>query len=230
MKVVNPRKALVLARKWKPIFIQEFKSPLDLICPIQLTESQIIPEEPEIYFSVKEDESFYYIFYMVYHYADYSDLPFLLKELDEHRHDDEGVLLAISKKYNSRMASASRAHSKILFDDSSRNFGNNEGKKWAATFYIEHGGHGINQYDIELNQHRHNSIRYKNYKLTNMHNQRVWKYLTKVVEPEFAKHGVSMPWRWNDNRLSRKYRKKSEGLIWNDPAKLFRLARKHGLM
>ena len=207
VKVVNPRKALVLARKWKPVFVQEYKSPLDLIAPIQLTGPYIVPEEPEIYFSVKEDKDFYYIFYMVYHYADYSDLPFLIKALDEHRHDNEGVLLAISKRDKRIEWCGSRAHSKILFQDM-RMF-----QQQHKYFYIESGGHGIFPV-IRPNLHDSgNQIYYSDYKLTNMHNQRYWKFIKECVEPEFAKHGVSMPWKWRVGNLPARHRKKSEGLI-----------------
>ncbi len=224
VKIVSSQKAKNLARDYRPVFVQEFKSPLDLIGGINFG-AYITPEEPEIYFAVKENDTHYYIYYLVYHYRDYSLLPPPIKALDEHRHDFEGVMLAVDKKSKDISWGVSRSHYRLKVYDEWSLMPGPHSRPW---FIIELGGHGIQSitgHDSNYNCDE-NRIIYKNYILINFYQKNIYKWFMTSVHTEFKKAGVDMPWEWNDKKISQKFGPTSTGLIWTDPDDFLKLARK----
>ena len=235
VQIVNEKTAKKLAKRYRPVFIQEVKSVLDYLSPINLGNF-IIVDRPTIYYKVMQHGSDYYIFYMTYHYRDWSEWPPPFRKFDEHRHDNEGVLLAVCGFTKEIEWVASRAHGSIEFVKNGSNSATghmmtgismDRGEAW---FEIEAGGHGIYPISQSTINRQNNHIFYKDYKLVNMERPKVKNWLNNTVFPIFEKEGVSPPNKWNDTKLQRKEGFKTDGLIFTNPPELIRLAKKHKLI
>lgn len=211
---VEVRKAKYLAKEFSPIFIQEFKKKWDLITPFNFGD-WVYPYTPTIYYAIKEDDSNYYLHYMIYHYKDWSNWPKFIRSLDEHRHDLEGVILCVDKKYSRTKWVASRFHFEMRMLKLNSSF--------KQSFSIEAGGHGIRP--GFRGSVLENYITYADYKLVNLIHPDHWQRVVKQVMPTLQKEGVTFPWQWNDYRIRRKEGMNSDGLIWRDPQKFYKFAK-----
>jgi len=100
-KIVEKNRAAEIAKNHCPVIYQEFKSINDCIVPIYLEKDvnkkmNELVNHPTLYYRVREDENNFYIFYMVYHAFDWSDIP-IIGVLDSHRHDSESILIKKDK-------------------------------------------------------------------------------------------------------------------------------------
>ena len=66
MKIVTQQRALKIIRETPLEIRQEFTKPYDLLSAINFGEFVITPE-PTIYYSVKESDNYYYIFFGICH-------------------------------------------------------------------------------------------------------------------------------------------------------------------
>ena len=220
MQVKNTKEKLAkkLAKKYNPIFIQEYGSPLDLFSRINLGGWVVETKKPFVYFAVREDEKFYYVWYLIYHYKDWSDWRFPFKSLDEHRHDFQGVMLAVNKFTQDIEWHVARKHYEL-----------NPKKaipgKTKQSFAIEAGSHAIWDQGISF-ANKGNCIIYHDYILINMLEKKCWRFIQKQVVPAFKTYGVDFPWDWSDWRVQRKFGLRTNGLIWDDPEEFYGLAKK----
>ena len=220
LKTIEPKRAHRLAKKWPPRIIQEVKHEYDLISPISLRPFFLPIGQEIVYFSAKEDAKYYYLLYCIYHWKDWSDSKrfggVIRQKLDTHRHDFEGILRIVDKRTNYIVNVATIFHHEIKIHD--RFFGG---------FNIESEGHGISaKYASPLNV---NFLEYTKYKLLNINTPRAQTWLRGIVQREFNKHGVQMPWQWSDWLLEKRFgKRKIAGLIYDDPAKLIKYAEKVG--
>ena len=202
----------------KPIFIQEYGSPLDLFSRINLGDWVVETKKPFVYFAVREDDKSYYIWYLIYHYRDWSNWRYPFKKLDEHRHDFQGVMLAVNKFTEDVEWHVARKHyelNPILTCDTFYNI-----------FHIEAGSHAIRvSYIDEKIDFEKNYLHYADYTLINILSKKCWDYIENHVSPAFKTYGVTFPWCWNDWRVQRKYGLKTDGLIWYDPEEFYKLAK-----
>jgi len=103
--VEDARTRLELASKFVPRMEAEYGSVFDLISPIQLNKVDdvvknfaVIVSKPTIGFGVKTDDTYWYIYYLVYHPWDVSFSQIkLFRKLDSHKNDTEGILLGVNK-------------------------------------------------------------------------------------------------------------------------------------
>ena len=224
---VEPSRARSLAEKHAPIIIQGYKSPYDAICPINMGE--FIPTlEPVVYYSVKQDDDYFYCLYCVYHYKDWCDPDklggYLRVMLDSHRHDFEGVLIAVPKFGVLRRWMACVFHNELKFYTLPY-------EAMGDTIAIEAEGHGIVNPKIEGCYVPRPFLNYgREYRLFNMNTARRLDWLVQKVQLEFNENKVHMPWQWNHWKINRKCGRKTDGLIYRDPARLLKLARKCSLI
>ncbi len=217
IKIVSSQKAKNLARDYRITFTQEYGGPLDLFSQFNLG-GWVCPEEPAVYFAVKEDAGNYYIWYLIYHYRDYSTWIPPFKEWDQHRHDFEGVMLAVDKESNRILWHVARAHYELnpIITYDGMPYKN-------LQFWIEKGGHGIYR---GFYKKQKNSIIYRDYKLINFLSVKCQRFVEKSLAPAFKDTGVTFPHQWNDWRIQRKWGKRTDGLIWTDPNKFYEYAKK----
>lgn len=227
LKNVRYDKALRLAKRFHPVFKQEFESPFDLIGEFNPGDFEV-PKEPVLYFAVKEGVEHFFIYYLVYHYADWSNWIKPLRVLDEHRHDMEGVVIAVRRNRSDKREIdwvCSRAHTMLIFNEHSHA----PIKGNTAWFRIESGGHGIHPGRGIPDK---NEIIYRKCKLINIDKVAVAREIQHTWIPEFAKSGVTMPWAWFDGHIKQRYCRKipgmTVGMIWTDPQQLYELAKKIG--
>jgi hypothetical protein len=125
--IVQKDEARKIASAYCPIIYQEFSSILDLVTPFIFGSSESakrsLPcevENPTIYYGVREDEMWYYIYYLVYHPFDWTSSKFwLTKLLDQHRHDTEGILFRVSKLHENHVDACTVSHFRFLFETNS---------------------------------------------------------------------------------------------------------------
>ena len=220
MIITHPNKAKSLAKKYKPIFTQEYGSPLDLFSQFSLGD-WVVPQEPVVYYAVKEDAGNYYIWYLIYHYRDYSTWIPPFKEWDEHRHDLEGVMLAVSKQDGYVWWHVARAHYELNPEKYHYNY------PTPLNFWIEKGGHGIYSGYYTKNDC---ALRMPDYKLINFLSVKCKKFVLDSLAPAFKKNHVTFPWQWNDWRIRNKWGKRTDGLIWRDPKKFYEYAVKRQMI
>lgn len=219
-KLVQDRLAPRLARRFAPTIIQEVKSVYDLIVPIHTGELQPSHiEEPTLYYAVHADKENYYALYAVFHRLDWSELPWPVKSLDEHKFDLEGILRVFDIRTGKHLWCASVFHHQILFQELADPM---------LPFRIECGGHGILTPEEgraskgTLNQ-SNMAMRYPfpdgcGELVSIPENMILW---IETYQPMFNATSVKCPWQWGCGRIG----DKSKGLIYTDPARLWELAR-----
>lgn len=219
MNEITGPEGLKIAKRYKPVIEQGFKSLYDLLSPINFGE-HIPMAQPTVYYSVKEDDNRYYILYAFYHYRDWSAAGGIVGELDEHRHDFEGALVVVSKisPISSRKVVATIKHHEIPIRQCTHD---------PIALEIEAEGHAVHLWNGVLPASE-NHIRYVDYDLCDMNDapfQKQWEYIKK----KFNETGVKMPDQWNHYIIQRKFGFKSDGLIYTDPAKFLELAQAAGV-
>lgn len=219
--IVNSKEAFSLARKFRPTIYQEWSSIKDFLCPLMLQENVSLSdfvkaiEKPTLYFSIREDVSHWYAYYMKYHPFDWSNNRFfLIRLLDSHRHDSEGVLFRVSKK-TCRIDVVTVCHYDFLFCSSTD-----------RRITIERQGHGIHPYAIRKPFGKY--LRYNSFSYVNLNDksERWWKEIvtafsgnTKMPDEQFASRVLG----------SRSLRRKNKrGDIFLRPEVLFETVIKKG--
>lgn len=220
MQVKNTKEKLAkkLAKKYKPIFIQEYGSPYDLFSRINLGDWVVELKKPFVYMAVREDDTNYYIWYLIYHYKDWSNWIKPFRSLDEHRHDLQGVMLAVNKLTENVMWHVAREHYKL-------NPRKNVVPRKRKVFSITAGGHAI-RHNVEKITQDANYVYYMDYTLINILSKKGWNFIENHVSPAFKTYGVDFPWSWNDSKIQKKFGLRTDGLIWDDPREFYRLAKK----
>ena len=226
-KFASSQRAKIVATRHAPIFYQNFGSPLDM--PMRITFGDFIfPDRPTIYYAVKESTGHYYIYYLLYHYRDYSVFPPPIKEFDEHRHDMEGVMVCIEKHTKRTAWVASRAHYRIKV----KNYrGRVDFIPCRDYFEIESGGHGIEPLNM-YKKIEENMLILRHYDLDSIvKKQEVNPIFMRLCDRIYDESKVTAPWQWDDTAIKNKYGKKeeTEGLIWNDPEHFLFLAKGVGI-
>ena len=221
MEVVNQNRAWKIADRFKPFIIQGFQDIRDLITPIHFGD--YIPSLPAtVYFSVKEDKEnkLTFVYYYFFHREDFSTSEnYLIKKLDSHELDFEGVMMVLPYNLSSpfthcQMLATQSHHDIKIYDYPYMRYGR-------IGLYIEPEGHGITLCPIDNPPVDH--ISYWNYGLTNMETPRFQKAWPKYKEI-FNKHGVTMPDQVNDFKIKRKFGRQSDGLIYTNPVKFIEYA------
>ena len=104
-----------LVKMYSPVVYQQVNtcserkfSLLDLLTSIQvafMTEGEVnaklplLVEHPTLNFSVRQNDNFWFIYYLLYHPFDWSNSrSTICKVLDSHRHDTEAMLVRVLKK------------------------------------------------------------------------------------------------------------------------------------
>ena len=107
VNTVTKEQSFNLAMHHHPEIYQLYKDPLyDGLTSIQLGDKKNIIKnlnkliiDPVLYYGVKEDETYYYIFYMLYHPFDWAQCKInFIKNLLSHRHDTEAILIRTHKE------------------------------------------------------------------------------------------------------------------------------------
>ena len=113
MKKVDAQLACEIANSNLLTIWQDWQSPLDFITPIltspdiKMIKDKILnfAKDPVLYYGVQEDNSYYFINYIVYHPFDWADHKFFIKGIrdwlnkaDSHRHDTESICIRVNKK------------------------------------------------------------------------------------------------------------------------------------
>lgn len=210
----NREVALKLAERYAPKIYQEFGSFFDLIAPIQLSKLEyvikdyaIVSSQPTLNFQVRDDEDYWYIYYMVYHCFDvsFSKLK-LFRKLDSHRHDSESILLRVEKN-TGRCDMITVSH--YLFKGEA-----NSNRR----VVIERNGHGIHPYTE--GGPSGNFLVYNIFGFFDLDSVPVkdWEDMRKIFD------GVSMPDEQYDSRMSngpQGRRHNLRGDIYNRPEVVF---------
>ena len=220
-KIVHSKEAFSLARRFRPTVYQEWSSIKDFLCPLMLQKNVSLSdfakaiENPTLYFSVREDEQYWYAYYMKYHPFDWSDNRFfIIRLLDSHRHDDEGLLFRVSKKTN-RIDVITVCHYDFLF------YSNTDRR-----VTIERHGHGIHPYAIRKPYGKY--LRYNSFSYVNLNDksERWWQEVkiafssnVKMPDEQFASRVLGSP------SLRRRNKR---GDIFLRPEVLFKTAVKKG--
>lgn len=212
MIIEDAQTALELAKLFQPRVKQNLHGLYDLISPINLGE--FVPTvKPSAYYSAQYDDKYLYMLYCFFHWKDWSSSNInIVRSMDSHKFDFEGVMLFIDRFDNIQKYIATICHWDILFKETSSNI-----------VSIEAEGHGIKPGSEDFfNCHLIEDFD----ELINIDLPHVKQWLVSDVSPKFNKNGVLMPWQWNDAKLSKKYgRHQTEGLIYKDPAKFLKLAK-----
>jgi len=246
MKLVTPRLALRLARRYAPTIIQEWGCVYDQLVPIHLGDfDPELLDRPTVYVAVKKDSEYLYCYYLLFHRKDWSELPWPLKPFDEHEYDFEGILRVLprpDKKPNMKQLGlfpfreVSVFHHDLLFSRYSRVHGVGQND-----FVVEAGGHGIipdrpwkkDLFDISpyplLTKIVYN-LRYGATEFVNIGTKSKLSWLQHDIQPAFNDCGVHMPWQWNDSKIRQTFGKETDGLFWKNPRKLLLLAKGIGLL
>ena len=216
MKIVTQQRALKIIRETPVEIRQEFTKSYDMLSAINFGEF-VIDTKPTLYYSVQETDDYYYIFFGIYHFRDYS-----------HFHDFEGILLRKAKtsqklkEDNNCTILITRSHYNLFFYNINGTI--------PPTILIEGNGHGI---EHSKNKTVKNYINYTYFKYQNMNDKRHQKQWKEFFGA--AKH-IQAPWFWLDTKMDnyiKKHRSKvlkkykvstSTGLIWNDPDTLINIA------
>jgi hypothetical protein len=214
--VVDSKRALILARKYAPIIYQGWKSILDCIVPVQFGDANDVKsrlfreaEKPTLYYGVREDRYYYYLFYMIYHAFDWSSSRvWLIRVLDSHRHDTESVLFRVHKsKLNGPIDVCTIFHHEFIFEINTD-----------RRVVIEPEGHGIKPY-TKMKPTR-NYLVYQHYEFFDLNtlDRKEWNSWKR----EF--NGAKMPDEHYDRAFPRRGHKKGD--IWRQPNRVFEIAKR----
>lgn len=217
MTTLRADKARAQASVMAPTIYQRVKSLYDFIVPIHLDDfDATLIEKPVLYYRASQDADYSYALYSWFHWRDWSELPWPIKELDEHLFDFEGALFAWPRP-SSRVTpwAASICHYEICFVPLIIMHNAVE---------IEAGGHGVVPSCGDSGGG--NVMIYRRYDLINIDDAATNRWLRDEIQPAFNTNGVHLPWQWRDSRIG----DASTGLIYSDPARLGMLAKKEGLL
>ena len=215
--VANPGVRRSIAGTYVPTIYQEYDSVFDLISPIRLESVEKVIENfaeivslPTLNFGVREDSEFWYIYYMVYHPYDVSFSPIkIIRKLDSHRHDTEGILLRVQK---STGVTDIITVSHFLFKCA---------RKAQRSVVIEANSHAIRPYNGTDLGPRGNYMVYKLFDLVDLNTLQEtgdWERIRSDISKT-----ASMPDEQYDNILSGSpsgHRINKRGDIWNRPDRL----------
>lgn len=219
--VIESELARSLAIHFSPTIYQEWSSIKDCLTPLVLDKDVMLEklaeiiEEPTLYYSIREDDDHWYAYYMKYHPFDWSNSGFcLIRLLDSHKHDSEGMLFRIQKK-SERIDVVTVYHYDFLFASSID-----------RKVTIEREGHGI--YPYSLYKPVGSNLVYKSFSYVNLNdqNKRWWNEVreafggnAKMPDEQFASRVLGSP------SLRRKNKR---GDIFLRPEVLFQTAIKKG--
>lgn len=197
-----------LAKKHMPFVYQLYKGPYDNIQPVYFGE--YLPNQPvTVYYEVLEFDEIILIAYCLFHRYDW-------KTIGPHQFDFEGFIKVVDRQTRLVRWGCTRFHYRLKFMGSDFN---------AVT--IEAKGHGIKPgYHPKKNE---KILRFgpEDFSYRTMAGTR----FKEVTYPIFNRFGVT-EWRiWNDTRIEREFGfRRTEGLIYKNPEKLFSLAKKCSLV
>lgn len=125
-EIIIGKRGYRLANIFKPLIYQEFTDVKDLLTPLiflppKEAEDVIAHrvDQPTLYYGMREDEDWFYAFYLVYHPFDWTSSSFM-KSWNEHQHDTESILIRQHKE-DGRLDIGTVNHHHIYFQkDSSR--------------------------------------------------------------------------------------------------------------
>lgn len=220
--VVEPGQAARIANDNRLTIYQKWGQVKDCLTPFlcgKLTDEQASVAEwasqPTVYYAVREDETYWYVFNLLYHTFDYSTSTWsIIQKWDSHRHDTEGVLLRVSKETNVADI-CTVAHSSFFFRRNSD-----------RRVHVEKGSHAIRPFDAGLVKDDANYLIYKKYDLVNLLSidPKRWE----EIKAEFRLSGVSAPEDQSDNILRlmtvNRRHKHLIGDIWYRPDMVFIVA------
>lgn len=223
--VVGQKKAFQIASEYSPVIYQEFKALEDFLTGIVLDTDENVRSQlprlivsPIVYFAVREDERWYYCFYMLFHPFDWSSsgIP-VLRRADSHKYDTESVLIRILKIRPRVRDIATVFHNQIKFQR------NSDGE-----VFVEAEGHGIRPLEAKYLDSADKYLVYRHYSLRNLMllKSKQWEKLKR----EFNKHKVKMPDQMVDAVMARSVfgRRHKRGDIWHRPDVLFEFAKSKG--
>lgn len=206
LKVLEQKRALNVARKCMPVFIQEFESEFDIPCKINFGHEFSFNPRPHVYYYAWTDQEFYYVLYIFYHYHDWA--KGIAKIWDEHRHDLEGCLVRTEYFL---------PHNKVHESYCSFSVFHKEFRKGVSLdrddcIFIESRGHGITPIYDRTKIKKKNILTIgkpsmEHFDLT----PTVWKAYQDAFNPN-----VHMPNQWSDHG-------KYMGWMWTKPDELFRI-------
>lgn len=224
-KPLSDRKlAHTLAKRYAPIIYQSIKSQKDFIMPFmygtdERAEQVIcanITDRCVLYFNVREDKTYWYCYYLVYHPFDWtSSTSKLMQKWDSHRHDTESILFRVRKKDES-IDSVTVAHYLFHFEKNHNN----------RKVSIEAESHAIHVY--KKHPAGGNVMVYKVFELKDLQlfTKKQWEELKKEL-----KGNASLPQEQYDSIFrsgfsGRRFNKKGD--IYNRPEQLFKAAKMKG--
>jgi len=223
-KPVEENRARRIAKQFCPIIHQGFSGAYDCLTPIMLDNNVnkieknfvLLTRKPTLYFQVRSDLSYYYAFYMKYHFYDWAEskIPIigkLIEKWDSHLHDTESILFRINKKNENIDAITIFHHSHL--------FGKNNGRN----VYIESHGHGIIPSMCKTGFDDQNVLTYRrfNFEYIGDMTTKKWEKLSQKMK------GVLLPYEQVDRSLLLQTRRSKNyshfaGDIWYRPDELFK--------
>lgn len=225
LKKVRPKRALVLAKAYRPTIYQEWRGMFDCLTPLFLSDMDNIAKvygelikKPSIYYLVNEDEEYYYIFYMIPHLVDWSSSSLeVVRRLDSHMFDTESICFRILKSDTSKVDIATICHYRILFASHSH-----------LRIFIEAEGHGIHPYDDKKIDKSKKYMVYQpsGYQLENLgkFSEAQWELIKKALGGK-----AKIPHEQYDSNLI-KSTAHEKGDMFLRPNILFTIAKEKGLL
>jgi hypothetical protein len=223
-QIVEPDKAEAIASNFMPIIYQEWGCEMDCITPIALGKPEevvadmpFLIQKPYLYYGVRQNALYQYVFFLVYHPFDYSTNPIrVIRMLDEHRHDTECMLFR-KHRGKSFIDVITVAHERFCYQ-----------KNTDRRVVIKKGGHAIYPYAQKIPGG--NYMKYQVYDLFVNLNEIPsgdWEIMRKGFD------GVKMPDEQFDSTMMRSASgklKNRKGDIFNRPEVLFASAELKGWM
>lgn len=180
--VVDPIRALKLAESFKPIIYQGWHGIKDFITPLMFDSPERlfldIPNflsPPTIYFLIREDLTYIYAYYLVFHPFDWSmNRNPIIKKLDSHLYDTEGLCFR-HNKITGKLDVATVFHFRIKF----------AGDVKDRRVFIEPEGHGILPFREGYLTRCPNYILYSQYRLVDLQivGDKQWERMKKIIAP-----------------------------------------------
>lgn len=204
-----------IAEKLQPEFFHEISSVWDFPCTITDRRSFEFEPRPPLYYSVREDDVYWYVAYCFYHRYD---------PAGRHEHDFQGVLMQKHKTHDVKYRFAMVQHHFLAFGERIPQI--------RPGFVVRAGSHAIHN-DFTPRQ---SLMEYADYTLVDMDTN---NFDREWVMEVFGDTGPKLPEQWIDVRLRAYIRKrkptikgvkitKMEGLFLHRPDLLFALAEKRG--
>lgn len=212
-KMIPGAYATKIAKKCQPTIYQEIGFSrsnddwkYDIPCEINLGPFKL-PTQPVVYYYIRQDDDYYYVCYCFYHWMDYTHCPPGKVFGGEHRSDFEGAIIRVPR-FNPDGREPDHPEHKYITVCHDKFLSS---AKAYRSVWIEFGGHGVHPGLYDGSNAGIEIFRYV--RLINM--DRLGKKYWQIIEKDFNKTGVHLPWQWSDNG-------KYAGWFWDRPDELFK--------